>query len=72
MTTTQYRKAVAYLRVSTDEQADKGLGLEAQRAAIESASSAGTATRGYQEHSTSRAAPACGQPWTRCVEAGSC
>ncbi len=37
MTTTLYRKAVAYLRVSTDEQADKGLGMEAQRAAIESA-----------------------------------
>ena len=37
MTTTQYRNAVAYLRVSTDEQADKGLGLETQRTAIEAA-----------------------------------
>ena len=37
MTKALYRKAIAYLRVSTDEQADKGLGLEAQRTAIEAA-----------------------------------
>ena len=38
------RAAVGYLRVSTEEQADSGLGLEAQRAVIE----AEVARRGWE------------------------
>lgn len=38
------RQAIAYLRVSTDEQADSGAGLDAQRAAIATAA----ASRGWE------------------------
>ena len=39
MKTTAPARAIAYLRVSTDQQAESGLGLEAQEAAVRSAAS---------------------------------
>ena len=39
MRATPSARAIAYLRVSTDQQAESGLGLEAQEAAVRSAAS---------------------------------
>lgn len=64
------RKAVGYIRVSTDMQAAEGLSLEAQQAAIESYCALQASRWSGSARTSSRAARrrdlACRRRWIRC------